>query len=29
MERLAVYSAGGERLADDRILLGSLDLTNE
>ena len=29
MDRLAVYSAGGERMPDDRILLGSLNLTNE
>jgi hypothetical protein len=29
MERLAVHDASGERLADDRILLGSLDLTDE
>ncbi len=29
MERLAVYGASGERLPDDRILLGTLNLTNE
>ncbi|MCP4536117.1 MAG: phospholipid carrier-dependent glycosyltransferase [Chloroflexi bacterium] len=29
MERLMVYSAGGERLADDHILLGHLSLTYE
>ncbi len=29
MERLAVYDAAGQRLPGDRILLGSLDLTNE